>query len=53
MTTQFIAHHGFRYCAEVKGREEGEVGVRTIAGWLLLIAVVGLTAFFVISFSLL
>lgn len=53
MAMQCITHHGFRYCGEVQGREEWNAKIRNFAGWLLLVSVVGLTVFFVISFSIL
>jgi hypothetical protein len=51
MTMQWIAHHGFRYRAEVQSREEWQARVLNFTEWLLLVSVVGLTAFFVISFA--
>ncbi len=51
MTIQCINHHGFRYSAELKTREELDAGVEIFTGCLLVIFVVGLTAVFVISFS--
>jgi len=53
MTIQCINHHGFRYCEEIKSRGELDAGVDILTGCLLVLFVAGLTAIFIISFSIL
>ncbi len=53
MTMQFFTHHGFWHDTEAEDRSRFEVDISAFEGWLLLIAVAGLTVFLVISFSLL
>lgn len=53
MTRRYIIHHGFRYWAEVKTKEELEAEANAFEGWLYLLLAVGLTAFFTIAFFIL
>jgi hypothetical protein len=53
MAIQYITHHGFRYCADDLGKGKWSDKAINIIDWLLLISVAGLTAFLVISFSIL
>lgn len=53
MTIQYMTQHGFRYCGELKSKEESDAGIDILTGCLLVLFVAGLTAVFVIAFSIL